>query len=591
MQIGGLCSSQEMLTRLHRHITPGLISKWRAQRRLGAEALSFLAEQVPVGEDQAGWRKRIHLAFHGSSLSIEALEKAANHGDAEAVSLLSELKMIHGSHSHWSLLDDELFESLASIYWADEAAYLASGQPWFPHELNGRNYGFEMGWIRRTLEESATRFADFRANRSSDVAILVGNGPSLMRKDFSLLEGQDVFISNYAIKHPWLARIARGIAVSNPWVTAQEPYWFNLADCWKFFPFWHANSIQFDESCVFLNAYGGELYFSADVTQRIAWHSTVTYFWLQILYSAGYRKVLLIGVDNSYQQAPQLEEGDLIDQKADDPNHFDPEYFKGKRWQAADTSKMESAYRLAKEHYEKDGREIVDCTRGGRLQIFRRARLAKEIHAPAKHIHRGPGNPTQYLETPDLQLCRIRVENAPSSQTSDVGTGIERHFRILEGMGRQFVAVVGMEAGKDVEVMATISEDGVSLAELLIAPGPSCGDGIRWFSLRHCYESTNGRISIRVEKRAGASSCRIHHILLMESPQSVFNHLPHNSGLLAHGHEMMRQKDWLSAIPLFAYLAKIRPLPMYLDNARIAMRKLGLVGADQDALLKELGMD
>ena len=43
-----------------------------------------------------------------------------------------------------------------------------------------------------------------------------------------------------------------------------------------------------------------------------------------------HKKVLLIGFDNTYIDQKGLKEGDLLTQKNEDPNHFDPRYFKDK---------------------------------------------------------------------------------------------------------------------------------------------------------------------------------------------------------------------------------------------------------------------
>ena len=100
---------------------------------------------------------------------------------------------------------------------------------------------------------------------------------------------------------------------------------------------------------------------------------------MQMAYALGFKKVLLIGVDNSYVQPDSVKEGDVIDQTEDDLNHFDPSYFRGKKWQAADTGNMSDMYVLSKEAFEADGREIVNCTVGGKLELFRRSSLKKEL--------------------------------------------------------------------------------------------------------------------------------------------------------------------------------------------------------------------
>ena len=55
----------------------------------------------------------------------------------------------------------------------------------------------------------------------------------------------------------------------------------------------------------------------------------------------------------------------------DDPNHVDARYFgKGFRWQLPDLASSETGYRMARQAYESAGREILDATVGGKLQIF-----------------------------------------------------------------------------------------------------------------------------------------------------------------------------------------------------------------------------
>ena len=51
--------------------------------------------------------------------------------------------------------------------------------------------------------------------------------------------------------------------------------------------------------------------------------------------------------------------------------HFSPDYFgKGVVWQLPDFKQNEWAYTMAKEVFESEGREIVDATVDGNLQVF-----------------------------------------------------------------------------------------------------------------------------------------------------------------------------------------------------------------------------
>ncbi len=249
----------------------------------------------------------------------------------------------------------------------------------YPFLMGGEPLAHHPASIKAALDRSLPLYRQFVSERTSDTAVLVGNGPSLLKTDMSALEGQDVYITNYAVKNAELAKHAKAVAVSNYLVAEQDPAAFRELNVWKVFPVWLSHILPPDPQTIYLNAQGGELRFSTDVTSHVFWHSTVSFFWLQILYSAGYRKVCMIGFDNTYQQPRNLREGDIVEQKADDANHFDASYFKGKKWQAADTGKMAETYEISRKTYEADGREIVNCTVGGALEVFRRGDLAEEL--------------------------------------------------------------------------------------------------------------------------------------------------------------------------------------------------------------------
>jgi hypothetical protein len=90
---------------------------------------------------------------------------------------------------------------------------------------------------------------------------------------------------------------------------------------------------------------------------------------MQIAYYLGFLKVILLGVDHSFET--KGEPHTIVVSEGDDSNHFDPHYFgKGFRWQLPDLETSEMAYRIAKDKFENANREIVDATINGKLQVF-----------------------------------------------------------------------------------------------------------------------------------------------------------------------------------------------------------------------------
>jgi FkbM family methyltransferase len=366
----------------------------------------------------------VFRCFNGSDLSIQSIRDSADRDEPAGLTALS---MLEGdmelADPPYTRIRPEAFHRMRNELAVEPDRVSTGLRPeGYPYYVPGRTYSYDIDWVRSTLQDSSESFARLKSERKNDTAVLVGNGPSLNLTDLSLLNGQDVFISNYAIKHPILSEVAKGVAVSNYLVAEQEPHQFQLSPIGaKFFPFWLRNTIVPDDRTIFLNAEGGSLYFSKDVTKRLSWKSTVSYFWLQILYSLGYQKIVMIGFDHSYQQSQTAKEGDVLDQKEDDQNHFDAGYFKGKKWQAADVSNMGETYEISRQFYELDGREIVNCTVGGALEVFRRADLGDELNAGAKISVKS------LATTPKIALIT-------PFWSGDVD-GAERHWRILNRLG------------------------------------------------------------------------------------------------------------------------------------------------------------
>ena len=103
---------------------------------------------------------------------------------------------------------------------------------------------------------------------------------------------------------------------------------------------------------------------------------------LQFAHWMGFQRVILIGMDFSYTIPDDAERnGNAILSKSDDPNHFHPDYFgAGKTWKDPKLDRAFISYRLIKDIYESTGREIINSTVGGKLEIFDRMKLADALN-------------------------------------------------------------------------------------------------------------------------------------------------------------------------------------------------------------------
>ncbi|WP_319409728.1 hypothetical protein [uncultured Desulfosarcina sp.] len=243
----------------------------------------------------------------------------------------------------------------------------------------GKDIAFKRDFIKKRLSFSRDLVSKLKSRRERDLCIIVGNGPSLKKINIDLLKGEDVFISNNAFLDTKLKKISKYFAVTNFLVAEQGKFEINQLKMYKFFPYWLSYTILEDDMTCFLNA-DLKREFSIDVGERISWMSTVSYFMLQIAYSLGYKKIVMIGFDNSYKQKPGVKEGDIIISDEDDENHFDKSYFKGKKWQAADTDHMNEVYKISKTAFENDEREIFNASIGGKLEVFKRDSLENALN-------------------------------------------------------------------------------------------------------------------------------------------------------------------------------------------------------------------
>ncbi len=240
-----------------------------------------------------------------------------------------------------------------------------------------RRWAYAAGWKKEQIKKSHAFLRAAITARKTDVCIIAGNGPSLAKTPWDLLKDQDVIISNNSFLKPDLVKLAKYYTVVNYLVAEQGCQHINrLQGPAKVIPYWLSYCINEGPTTYFVDAVGYPE-FSTDMFKNMSWRHTVSFFNMHLAYGLGYRTVILIGFDHSYQQAAGVKEAEIICSDQKDENHFDPAYFQGKKWQAADVTQMENMYRLAKAAFEAGGREIVNATAGGNLELFRRASLAE----------------------------------------------------------------------------------------------------------------------------------------------------------------------------------------------------------------------
>ncbi len=246
-----------------------------------------------------------------------------------------------------------------------------------------------------------------RDKHRGETVVIVGNGPSLNDTDLGLLAGvatigvNGIFYASDRLPEPLTYYV-----VEDAKVFAENTAAIKAFECrYKLFPALYRDAFDDDEidrtRMGFFRAnwgfYGGNTgnrcwpRFSTDAVQRLYCGQSVTIINLQLAYWMGFSRAVLIGMDFSYTiPSDAVRTGNDILSQSDDVNHFHPDYFgKGKTWRDPKLDRVLANYALAREMFAADGREIVNATVGGALELFHRMPLAETLDGARERSGRG----------------------------------------------------------------------------------------------------------------------------------------------------------------------------------------------------------
>ncbi len=222
--------------------------------------------------------------------------------------------------------------------------------------------------------ESIARLTGFENRYRGERCFILGNGPSLQRTDVPRLRDEFTFGMNrvYLTFEGWGFQTSFLVAV-NSLVIEQCRDDFQALHLPKFFS-WRAHRDLYpagepDAWTHFLHTTYTGPKFARDARGRLWEGATVTFVCLQLAFFMGFETAILLGVDHHFSAVGPPNQ--TVVSQGDDPDHFAPGYFgKGFRWQLPDLATSEVGYRKARDAFERAGRQVLDATVGGQLQVF-----------------------------------------------------------------------------------------------------------------------------------------------------------------------------------------------------------------------------
>lgn len=231
-----------------------------------------------------------------------------------------------------------------------------------PHALS-------WSWGMDGSAENRARIRAFRDSHQGQRCFVIGNGPSLNKMNLESLRREFTFgLNRIYLLFPELGFETTYWVGMNELVIEQSVDEIEKVKSSRFIN-WKARGLFAERNDLFFLREFFRPQFAMNVEDGVWVGATVTFAALQLAFHMGFRQVILIGVDHHYSATGTPHK--VLEAEGSDPDHFDSSYFdQGTRWQLPDLATSEYAYRLARATFEKHGREIVDATVDGKLEVF-----------------------------------------------------------------------------------------------------------------------------------------------------------------------------------------------------------------------------
>lgn len=205
-------------------------------------------------------------------------------------------------------------------------------------------------------------------------AVILCNGPSLLKTDLSLLKNTYTFgLNKINLLFDKNDYRPDSIVSVNSFVIEQNEKFYNETQIPLFLDSLGEKHVKSRENVSFLHS-ANQVKFARDVSISLWQGATVTNVALQLAFHMGFKNVALVGCDHNFAQKGPANKTVVSGEK--DESHFDPNYFAGgEKWQLPDLVASEYGYTLARETFSASGRNIYNCTEGGKLEVFERKLL------------------------------------------------------------------------------------------------------------------------------------------------------------------------------------------------------------------------
>lgn len=259
-----------------------------------------------------------------------------------------------------------------------------------PDTLNP--YRLAAGFLRRRLAwdlspqswRSRRVLRSWRDRHAGEPAVILCNGPSLLKVDFDALAASGAFCFGLNKINLLFERTSfrpHCVVAVNPHVIEQNAAFYDETTLPLFLDSVAAGRVKPRDNVAFLHSSAFPR-FARDCSVSVWQGYTVTFVAMQLAFHMGFRRVALVGADHSFATKGPANQTVVAGER--DESHFDPRYFAGGvKWQLPDLFQSEVAYTMARDMYRAFGGEVLNCTEGGQLEVFDRMPLARFLEGAA----------------------------------------------------------------------------------------------------------------------------------------------------------------------------------------------------------------
>lgn len=203
--------------------------------------------------------------------------------------------------------------------------------------------------------------------------VVIGNGPSLQKMELTALRDEFTFgLNRIYLMFDELGFETTFLCAINRFVLEQFGEEIGNVHAHKFLNWRYRSPILSDEATVYLPSRPALAPDGKVLGGYYAGGGTVTIFALQLAFFMGFSEVILIGVDHNYHEKGPANMA--VISSDEDRSHFDRDYFgPGVTWQLPDLSAMERGFIQIRSLFARHGRQIIDATVDGKLEVFPKA--------------------------------------------------------------------------------------------------------------------------------------------------------------------------------------------------------------------------